>query len=176
MDLEKINESLSPIERKVLPKISKNTNVESLLDESLDKVTALRALTYLENKKLIEQESTTKKMIILGILGVNYLKKDLPERVLLDALKKSDKIPVGEIRNRTGLNENEAKIALGTLKKKVFVEIIEGKIKLIASPDEVGKKFLEEKFLEVLPKEFTSLEPQETLAYESLMKEKKFLK
>ena len=99
---------------------------------------------------------------------MHYLKNSLPERVLLNKLSEKRNIPIGEIKNMCNLNDNEAKIALGTLKKKALVEIKEGKIILNAKPDEVTKKMFEEKLLEKLPIEFSKLEDTDRLALENL--------
>jgi phenylalanyl-tRNA synthetase alpha chain len=96
----------------------------------------------------------------------------LPERVLLNKLVQKERILIGEIRNVCSLNENEAKIALGTLKKKALVDIQDGRVVLTARPEEVSKKSLEELFLESLPRDSDSLQPQEHLALNSLIKRK----
>lgn len=173
MDTEKIIDALSPIERAILPKIKKSFSpVDEQITDSHDKTTVLRALSFLENKKLVETKQEIKKIIDLGILGVNYLKKDLPERVLLDKLSTQQSLPIGEVKNACSLNENEAKVAIGTLRSKALVMISEGKVKIIAKPDEIKKRFLEEQFLETLPRSFDSLEPQEKLAFDLLKKRK----
>ena len=182
MEEKLIVESLSPMERAVLPKLSQRDDsgepsgdfldVEDVSKEAeLDKTTALRAVGFLKTKGLVESESSEKKVVILGILGVNYLKKELPERVLLNKLAgtrnsvpsnlgNSDEfpsssgkktIPIGEIKNVCGLNDNEAKSALGALKKKGLVEINQGKLSLNAKSEEVTKKMIEELFMEKLP-------------------------
>ena len=49
---EKLIESLSPIERSVLPHVSED--LEKVIEQSsLDKTTVLRALEFLKNKNLI---------------------------------------------------------------------------------------------------------------------------
>jgi phenylalanyl-tRNA synthetase alpha chain len=176
MDETKIIESLSPIERQVLPKIKKeDTDIDQIVDEKTDKTTILRALAFLENKKLIKQRTESKEIIDLGILGLNYTKKELPERALLSKLTKQETIPIGEIRNSCNLNENEAKVALGTLKSKALIIVTDGRVKSIAKPAEISKKFIEEQLLETLPRSLDSLEPQETLALEKLKKRKEIV-
>ncbi len=176
MEKQEIIESLSPIERKLLPLVGKEfVNIDSLVNEELDKTTILRAIEYLKKKKLVDDEVSESKIIDLGILGVQYSKKELPERVLLNKLVQKERIPINEIKNVCSLNENEAKIALGTLKKKALVGIEEGRVVLNAKPDEVSKKSLEELFIETLPRDFGSLEPQETLALDLLKKRKEIV-
>ncbi|MFA4960298.1 MAG: phenylalanine--tRNA ligase subunit alpha [Candidatus Pacearchaeota archaeon] len=174
MDKEIIVESLAPIERDVLPGISRDfLSVDEISNKiSKDKTTVLRAVGFLKNKGLIEIKEEDKEIVELGILGINYSKKHLPERILLDKLSEKRSIPINEIKNMCSLNDNEAKIALGTLKKKALVEIKEGKIFLNAKLDEVIKKMFEEILLEKLPIDLKSLEPQDKLALENLKSRK----
>ena len=174
MDEKLLVESLSPIERTILPKITEefSTLNEIAKKSEQDETTAYRATSFLKNKGLIETETSEKKVAILGILGINYLKKELPERILLNKLSEKKSIPIGEIKNTCGLNENEAKIAFGTLKKKAVIEIKEGKIHLNAKPEEVTKKMIEELFMEKLPLDLDSLEPQDKLALQNLKSRK----
>ena len=170
MDEKLIIESLSPIERSVFPKLNKEfLDIENISEKTnLDKTTILRAVGFLKNKELIEIESSEKKVMILGILGINYLKKELPERTLLNKLVEKNIIPIGEIKNVCGLNDNEAKIALGTLKKKALVEINQGKLSLSAKPSEVTNKMIEEIFIEKLPMDFDTIVDLDKLAFENL--------
>ncbi|MFH1521695.1 MAG: phenylalanine--tRNA ligase subunit alpha [archaeon] len=159
MDEKLVIESLSPIERGVLPRLSeKFLDVEDISGKvGLDKTTVLRAIGFLENKGLVVSESSRKRVVILGILGINYLKKELPERALLNKLSEKKIIPIGEIKNVCGLNDNEAKIALGTLRKKALVEIKQGRLILSAKPEDVINKMIEEVFMEKLPMDFDAI-------------------
>jgi phenylalanyl-tRNA synthetase alpha chain len=174
MDEKLIVESLSPIERVALPKItgSFQTIGDVAGQTAQDNTTALRAIGFLKNKGLVETQQAEKKVVELGILGVNYVKKHLPERVLLDKLAEKKSIPIGEIKNVCDLNDNEAKIALGTLRRKALVEIKEGRLQINAKPEEISKKMLEELFLEKLPLEVDGLEPQDKLALQNLQSRK----
>jgi len=174
MDEKLIIESLSPIERATLPALKTEfVDADEVSSKtSQDKTTLLRAVSFLENKGLIETKTSEKKVINLGILGINYLKKELPERTLLNKLFEKKNIPIGEIKNSCGLNENEAKIALGTLKKKGLVEISDGKLILSAKPEEISNKMLEELFLEKLPLETSALDKKDKLAYQGLISRK----
>jgi phenylalanyl-tRNA synthetase alpha chain len=174
MDEKLIIESLSPIERGALPKLTGSLQtVESVAKQTAqDYTTTLRAIGFLKNKGLVETQSTERKVVELGILGVNYVKKHLPERILLDKLSEKKAIPIGEIKNVCDLNDNEAKIALGTLKKKALIEIKEGRLHINAKPEEITKKMLEEQFLEKLPMEMEQFEPQDKLALQNLLSRK----
>ena len=174
MEEKLIIESLSPMERSVLPKLTGEflDVVDVSKKAELDKTTTLRAVGFLKNKGLVESESAEKKVVILGILGVNYLKKELPERVLLNKLSEKKSILIGEIRNVCGLNENEAKIALGTLKKKALIGIEKGKLVLNAKSSEVSTKMIEELFLEKLPMDANEVKDLDALAFANLKKRK----
>ena len=176
-DEQLIIESLSPIERKTIPVLSEDSQTvgEVTKKSDQDKTTTLRAIEYLKTKELVETDTKEKKVIDLGILGVNYLKKQLPERALLDKLSEKKSILIGEIKNVCNLNDNEAKIALGTLKRKALIEIKQGKIHLSAKSSEIAKKMLEELFLEKLPIDLEALEPQDKLAFQNLKSRKEII-
>lgn len=178
MDEKLLVEFLSPIERATLPKLSSSfSSLDEIVKKTAqDKTTVLRAIGFLKNKGLVETESSEEEIVDLGILGIYYLKKELPERALLNVLAEKKNILIGEIKNLCGLNDNEAKIALGTLKKKALVEIKQGKLSLIANPGEITKKMLEESFLEKLPLGLNSLEAQDKLAFQNLKARKDIIK
>jgi len=179
MEEKLIVESLSPMERAVLPKLSPRDDsgepsgdflgIDEISKEAeLDKTTALRAVSFLKTKGLVESESSEKKVVILGILGVNYLKKELPERVLLNKLTEKKTILIGEIRNVCGLNDNEAKSALGALKKKALIDVKQGKLHLNAKLSEVTNKMIEELFMEKLPMDLDEVKDMDALALANL--------
>lgn len=170
MDEKLIVESLSPMERNVLPKLSPEfSNVNEISTRAaLDKTTTLRAIGFLKNKRLVETETNQKQVVILGILGINYFKKELPERTLLNKLAEKKSIPLGEIKNVCELNDNEAKSALGTLKKKALVEIKRGRLELNARPEEIKNKMIEEIFMEKLPVNLDEVQDLDKLALTNL--------
>ncbi len=176
MDEQNLIESLSPIERKVLPLLrEEEQTVDNLVTEELDKTTILRALAFLKNKNLVMITQQESQIIDLGVFGIQYSKKGLPERILLNALLKEKEIAIRDIKAKTRLSDNEAKVSLGTLKRKALVEIQKGIIVLTAQPSSITKKSLEEQFLETLPKPLENLEPQEKLALENLKKRKEII-
>ena len=174
MDEKFIVESLSPIERNVLPNLSKDfTDIESIAKASaMEKTPALRAVGFLKNKDLVEIETSEKDVVILGILGVNYFRKELPERTLLNKLMEKKVIPIGEIKNVCSLNDNEAKVALGVLKKKALVDIKKGRLEISAKPEEVVKKMPEEIFLEKLPMDVSDVVDLDKLSLANLKSRK----
>ena len=173
---EKLIESLSPIERKVLPNVEKNLDLDSISKASeTDNTTTLRALEFLRVKGLVEVKTEEEDAVSLGINGVYYQKKGLPERKLLNALSEKKSIPLGEIGNVCDLNENEAKVSVGILKRKALVEIKEGRVVLNAKDEEVKREMLEEKFLKKVPTNVSYLEPEEKFAMESLKSRKEII-
>lgn len=156
MDNKKILESLSPGEIKVLPYIKESVN-EICRKTNLDKVSVLRSLGYLENKNLVKLSSEKKTIIELGVNGALYLKKGLPERKLLSALAEKRILQMNDAAKSSGLSDDEFKAALGVLRKKNAVELKNDKIVLVWNKEEVAKKMPEEKFLELLPFEISSL-------------------
>ncbi|GAJ24570.1 unnamed protein product, partial [marine sediment metagenome] len=64
MNIQKIIESLSPNERKILPHLEEKNIQEICKKSNLDKISVLRSLKYLKNKKIIfstNKEEISKK-------------------------------------------------------------------------------------------------------------------
>lgn len=174
MDENLIIESLSPIERTLLPKLEKDWKEIKELSKNAatDQTSALRGIGFLKNKELVETKTEEEKVVDLGILGIHYLKNELPERILLDKLQERKIIPISEIKNVCGLNDNESKVALGTLKKKAFVEIKKGRLEITAKFEEINKKMPEELLIEKLPLKLEEIKDLEKLALENLRSRK----
>jgi len=171
MDFQKLNESLSPNERKILPYLEENIN-DICKKSNLDKISVNRALEYLQNKKIINIISNKKKVIELGINGALYKKKGLPERRLLHLLDEKRIISLEETQKQSKLSNGEFKVSIGVLKNKALIELKRGNIILNASKEELVKKTLEELFLDNLPIEYNSLTPEQIHALKNLQKRK----
>ena len=76
-DIRKVIESLSPHERRVLPHLEEKDLVEICKKSNLDKVSVIRALEYLKDKKIIDLHKEKKKEIRVGVNGALYRKKDI---------------------------------------------------------------------------------------------------
>ena len=172
-----IIESLSPMERTILPMLEDDfVNSKDLAKEtSMDKTTILRAIRLLEGKKLVEIRMEEEKRIDFGILGLNYFKKELPERVLLNKLISKNEILISELRKTTNLNDNEIKVGMGALKKKGLIEIARNTLKFIGEKEECSQKMIEEVFLEKLPIALGLIKNEDTLAFENLKKRKEII-
>ncbi|MFA5020105.1 MAG: phenylalanine--tRNA ligase subunit alpha [Candidatus Pacearchaeota archaeon] len=174
MDLKKIIDSLSPIERRVLPNLSESDFDKMEKSSGLDRVSVLRALEFLSSKNIIQLKLSKKKIVDFGVNGIYYQKKGLPERNLLIFLEKGI-FSLEEAQKKTGLNENEFKAALGALKKRALIDIKHGKLHLTADRKELTKKSLEEQFLDKLPLEYDSLAPEDLFSLKSLQGRKNII-
>ncbi len=175
MTLKKIVDSLNPHERKILPFIKEKKINDICKKSNLNKITVLRALEYLKNKKIVELSYSEKKIIDLGINGILYKKKELPERRFLKLLSEKKIISIDNAKKQISLNKDEFKIALGTLKKKAMIEIKNKNIVLNTNLEEIAKKTSEEKLIEKLPLQINQLTPEQNLAFQSLIKRRNII-
>lgn len=173
--IEKLVESFSPNERKILPFITEKNVNEICRKANLDKTSVLRALKYLENKEIIKLSIEKKKVVELGINGILYKKKGLPERRLLNLIDTKRIIPLKDAQKQSSLSDDEFKASLGALKKKALIDLKNEKIILNANKEEISKKMLEESFLELLPLEYETLSPEQLYALKLLEKRKNII-
>ena len=173
--MKKLLESLSLIEKKVLPFLEEKSISEICKKSNLDKVTVLRALEYLNNKKIINFETEKKRVIDVGVNGALYRKKWLPERRLLFLLDERRIISLNDAQKQSSLSSDEFKVSLGVLKAKALIEIKNGKIVLSASREEISKKSMEELFLESLPIDEDTLTPEQAFSFKLLQKRKEIV-
>jgi phenylalanyl-tRNA synthetase alpha chain len=174
MDKNKLIESLSPNEKRILPHLGEKIN-EICKKSNLDKTSVIRALEYLQNKDIVRINYTKSQTVELNINGALYLKKGLPERRLLHILTEKHIIPLKEAQQESKLSDDEFKASLGALKKKALIELKNGKIILNANKSEITKKTLEEQFLENLPADYETLAPEYHLALKNLQARKQIV-
>jgi len=175
MEIKKLIESLSPNEKKILPYIEEKKINEICKKSNLDKVSVVRALEYLKNKKILNLSFKKRKIVEIGINGALYKKKGLPERRLLNLLNEKRLLRLDEAQKQSSLSKDEFKASIGALKKKALIELKNGKIILNANKEEISKKSLEEMFLESLPAEYDSLSPEQIYALKSLQNRKNII-
>jgi len=72
--MEKLIESLSPNEIKILPYLEEEIS-EICKKSNLDKTSVLRSLEYLQNKNIVKISFNKKKIIEIGVNGALYKKK-----------------------------------------------------------------------------------------------------
>jgi len=171
---DKIIESLSPNERKILPYLEDKI-VDICKKANLDKVSVLRSLEYLQNKGIIKLSYEKRKSIELGVNGALYKKKGLPERRLLHFLDEKRISPFQVAQKESKLSDNEFKAAFGVLKRKALIEVKNGKLIMSGDKLEISKKMVEEAFLEALPLEENSLTPEQQLALKELQNRKNLI-
>ncbi len=175
MNNQKIIESISPNEKKILPHLG--NKVEDICKKSnLDKTSVIRALEYLQNKQIVKINYIKTQIIELDVNGALYIKKELPERRLLTILNEKRILPLQDAKKESNLSDDEFKVSIGVLKKKALIELKNGKIILNASKHEVSRKTLEEQFLEILPTEQSSLKPEYQLALKNLQLRKQIVR
>lgn len=184
MDIDKTIATLHPLEQKVLPLIPKNKSFESLISASkLKDVEVMRALQWLENKKIIELKKTVKEIIALDVNGKRYSEEGLPERKFLESIKARPQ-KLDDIGKRAKLEKNELGISLGVLKKKAAIDVKPEKSGITISITDQGKRLLEKESLEELllkrlaneSLETSSLSDEEKFAFDNLKIRKSILK
>ncbi len=176
MDAKRILNSLSPNELKILPYIEEK-DINSICKKSnLDKTSVIRALEFLKNKGIVELSYEKEKIIDLGINGILYKKKGLPERRLLNLLEEKRIISLDEALKQSNLSGDEYRASIGSLKKKNFIDIRNGKIFLDLGENEIARKMSEEIFIEILPIKFDSLQKEQFGAFKELQKRRDIIK
>lgn len=169
--IQQVIEQLSPLERKIVPYL--NENIETIIQKSgLDSVSVVRALNFLQQKGILNISNGIKTIIDLGVNGIYYKKAHLPERRLLIFLEANNHASIEEAEKNCKLSDNEFKVSLGALKGKAIISLNNGKISLLASREEIAKKFPEEKLLEILPVEHKKLDPEMLFALDKLKNRK----
>ena len=174
-NMQKIIESLSPNERIIIPLLNEKTLEKIDKQTDIGKTAILRSLEFLSNKKLVELSSKQEKIIELGVNGIRYKEKGLPERILINLIVEKTSISLNQAKQQSNLNDNEFKAALGALKKKALINLVNKNIILTGNKKDIAHKTLEEKFLETLPKDLKELAPEEKFSFENLKSRKNII-
>jgi phenylalanyl-tRNA synthetase alpha chain len=174
-EMQKIIESLSPNERSIIPYLNEGTMQKIHKASEIDKTSILRSLEFLSNKDLIKIIVEQEQIIELGLNGLLYVKQGLPERRLANLISTKHSISISEAKKQTKLNPNEFTAALGTLKKKALIKLINGNIMLEGNKEDLTKETLEERFIHTLPKNLKELQPEEQFALEKLKSRKNII-
>ena len=168
-------ESLGLNERKILSLLGEKEVSKIAKKAQLEEVAVLRALDFLSNKEIIKLQTSVKKLVDLGVNGILYKQKGLPERRLVNVVAEKGALELNEAKKTSGLSDNEFQAALGALKKKALLNLSEGKLIFTGNKEEITKKTLEEQFLDKLPINFEDLKPEEKYALESLKNRKNII-
>ncbi len=176
MDLQKILETLSPVERGVLPFIRDGAELRDISKTSgLMEIEVMRALQWLENKGAVKVSTTPKEIVELGENGRAYLKHGLPEKRFLDALK--NKMTVGELKKVTKLDDDEIRICLGLLKAKYAITIAGDAIEPTSERERLVREgFPEDELLKKLPKVFEEMDENEKSVVSRLLRRRDIIR
>ena len=147
MEIQKIIKILHPLERKIIPILKTEKDFSSLVKKSgLSEIEVMRALQWLENKKVLELEKKEKQTIWLDQNGQIYLEKGLPEKRFLQTIKEKE-LTLNQIKEQAQLSSEEFNVSLGLLRKKAAIEIKKQKETLVKITEQ-GKKLLEKESFE----------------------------
>jgi phenylalanyl-tRNA synthetase alpha chain len=176
MDVKRILQSLSPNELKILPCIEEKDIVSICKKSNLDKTSVIRALEFLKNKNIVELSYNKEKIIDLGVNGILYKRKGLPERRLLNLLEEKRIIILEDALKQSKLSEDEFRASIGSLKKKSLIDIKNGRIILNLGDHEIARKMPEEIFIENLPLNLESLPKEEAETFKDMQKRRNIVK
>ena len=152
-ELQKLVETLHPLEQKVFPLLTKYNSLKELIDASgLSQVEVMRAFQWLENKNIIKINVASREVISLDKNGKDYLIKGLPEKRFLIAIEKKP-LAMQEIAKSAGLEKDELNACIGMLKGKAAIDFKDKKIKITAQGKKfIGKESIEDQFLKKVSK------------------------
>lgn len=158
---EKLALSLTSNEKvvlKALKKIKSEFTSKSLQDKTgLSQVEVARAIQWLDNKDVINYETSKKQSLHIASLGEKYVKNGFPEEIFLQEIKEK---PKTKKQLQKKLSDQEINVCIGLLKRNDWITISKDK-SLKFSISESGKKKLDKGFnvrkhLEKLPKHVNS--------------------
>lgn len=181
MEIISLIAKLHPLERKVLPLITKTGELHALSHAAqLQEVEVMRALQWLENKNLVHLHTEKKEIISLDKNGQTYKQHGLPEKIFLQSLSDTYQ-SLSQIAQKTSLSTEELNACIGLLKRKAAIELQKDKelsIKITAQGKQHLKQpSLEEQFLQTtFPRDLSSLNTTEKIALEELKHRKEFLR
>ena len=139
MEVEKIIATFHAYERKVLPALKEISAFEAIAEKTgLQKVEVMRALQWLQNKKLVRIDKQLREQIILDENGIKYRKNGLPEVKFLRAAADGP-TSLEAIQKQANLGQHETDICLGILRAMGAIQIKKNG-SLIIQKTELGKK------------------------------------
>lgn len=176
-----IIKALHPYEIAVLKNITAPQSTEQLAKlTQLQEIQVSRAIQWLTNKNLVTAIISQEKIIILDENGLEYQKRGLPEMRFLRATPDSF-TDVSLIAKKENISADEINIIIGTLKKKIAIEIQKEESLLKAKITLQGQKILQKPSLEEdflakkFPISFASLTPEEQFAFQALKSRRKII-
>lgn len=181
MNLDKLAQSLHPLERKVLPVLDKHATVAAICAATgLKDVEVVRALQWLENRKAVKVDTRTHELIALDSNGALYQKQGLPERRFLEALGDKE-LTLDKIAAKAKLSRDELNICLGLLRRKALVHISKDKELKVKLTDQgktaLKKEFADEAFLrKTFPLHVETLSPADKAVVQELRQRRAIIK
>ena len=179
MDFKKIILGLHPLEKLVIPAISKNSTVEDIMKKcGLQEIEVTRAIQWLENKNIVKTTTDIQELIELDVNGKKYSINGLPERNFLKAIKNKP-LKLDEVQKAAKLEKPELNVCIGLLKKKLAIEMGPKGISITPQGEKIlNKEWLEESFLKKLknPINKESLSPEEIFSFDVFTKRKNIVK
>lgn len=183
-DKKQVIDSLSAIERQLLPQLKKTTEVQKLAKLArMDEDSVRRALLWLSNKGIVALTTRSEELVDLDENGRLYKDKGLPEKIILHALVDGKNFTLKELSLKTGLPGPEMSACMGILKGRAALEMIRDDannliMRLTKAGEELAKKeTLEEKFFKNdFPVPLANLKPEEKAAVEHLLRRKSCIK
>ncbi len=183
--LQSIINELHIYEKKVLKAIKDADGIitpdEVSRSQDLDIKQVMSAAGALSSKDIIKVEKDVQKFISLSNDGKSYAEEGLPERRILNSLKEDKQISLKDITQKSGVNQNDVKIAIGWLMRKKWATMDKGIIKLTSEGEEaLNTKYSDEELLEALLHEeqlmVSNLTSTLRKGFESLKKRKGIIK
>lgn len=152
MRSDELIEKLHPLERAVVPYLSKTTELDKLVELSgRQEVEVMRALQWLENKDVLSIKSESKEFVEFGKFGQEIFSKGIPEKRFLKILVEKGELSLKDIITVGGFGP-EANACVGILKKMGSILVKEGMMISITKGGEIylSQKDNQEKLLEAL--------------------------
>ena len=174
-EVDKLVETLHPLERKILPYLEDGISVTVLSEQSkLQEVEVIRALQWLSNKKVLTIKKEVAETVSLDKNGETYVEKGLPERRFLEVLQ-DEALSLKNVQDKAALDKDEVGVSLGLLKKAGAIAV-GAEINLTPEGKELIKEKLnEETFLKGLPKGVGQLNKEEQELYNVLSKRRQII-
>ena len=160
-ELRSIAESLSEIEKQSLRALSVSdfkTAEEIAAKSGIPADSARRAISWLNEKELIELQEQKATELKLTQMGKSSLSKGLPEKIFMRALKElGGKAELSEVQKKSQLNTPELNAAMGLAKRNAWISTLKGEKGLLLELTGLERQLLEGKFaLEILLKKINS--------------------
>lgn len=173
MTYQDMIDSLHPLERKVLPVLSKVTSFEDIVSKSgLKDIEVMRALQWLANKDILKIDEKEEQVVQRGD-EIPEDKGGLPEVRFLESLDQQNPTKIDKIKEKANLSPEEFGAAMGLLKKNSCIIIGKDGIKKTPAENfflEKSKKTIT--FLQSLPKDLNDFSEEEKQLLEELKNRK----